>query len=246
MRPDTRQSGTIQLYQSAEHRCAYLDGKRARSLFVDPYRAKSMPLYEALIDQGFRRSGEFIYRPNCPDCRQCIPLRIAAEEFSPRRIQRRIWNRQQALFRVTEQAAGFDPAHYDLFRRYIQSRHPHGEMATTTEEGYAQFISSSWSLSSSFAFYQDDKLIAVAVTDVLRQGLSAVYTFFDPELARLSLGVFCLLWQIEECKRRRLPWLYLGYWVPECQKMSYKSQYLPHEIFVDGKWVRVQGPDKHK
>lgn len=199
-----------------------------------------MPLYETLIDQGFRRSGEMIYRPDCPYCRQCIPLRIPVNEFQPRRIQRRIWNRQQMLFRVVEQPAEFDPVHFDLFQRYIRSRHPDGDMAATTAEGYRQFISSSWARSSSFCFYQGERLLAVAVTDILRQGLSAVYTFFDPEIEQSSPGVFCLLWQIAECKKRRLPWLYLGYWIADCRKMSYKSQYLPHEALIDGKWLRVE------
>jgi len=229
----------VQLYLSPEHDCAYLDENRARSLFVDPYRAHSMSLYEALIDRGFRRSGDSIYRPDCRGCRQCIPLRIPVNEFRPRRIQRRIWNRQQKLYQVIEQPAEFDPAHFELFQRYMRARHPDGGMAATTEEGYQQFIVSNWSRSSSFAFYQEEKLIAVAVTDILQQGLSAVYTFFDPALERRSPGVFCLLWQIQECKRRGLPWLYLGYWVPDCRKMSYKSQYLPHEVFIDDAWIRV-------
>lgn len=242
MSRDNQQEGMLQLYQSTEHACAYLDGKQARSLFVDPYMAKSMRHYEALIDQGFRRSGEIIYRPHCRNCRQCIPLRIPVNEFRPRRIQRRIWTSQQALYQVIEQPARFDPAHFDLFKRYILSRHPDGEMSTTTAEGYEQFIASNWSRSTSFAFYQEEQLIAVAVTDILRQGLSAVYTFFEPELSRQSLGVFCLLWQIEECKKRQLPWLYLGYWVPDCRKMAYKNQYFPHEVLIDGTWTRISRP----
>lgn len=241
MKSENGQPTTVQLYLSPEHDCPYLDDRQARSLFVDPYRTHSMPLYEMLIDRGFRRSGDSIYRPDCHGCQQCIPIRIPVNDFRPRRIQRRIWNRQQELYRVVEQPAEFNPAHFELFQRYMQARHPNGGMETTTEEGYQQFISSSWVSSSNFAFYQEKSLVAVAVTDVLRQGLSAVYTFFDPELEQQSPGVFCLLWQIQECKRRRLPWLYLGYWVPGCRKMSYKSQYVPHELFINEAWSRAPG-----
>ncbi|WP_428625029.1 arginyltransferase [Sedimenticola sp.] len=237
---ETRETRTIQLYQSAEHPCAYLDQKQSRSLFVDPHQVQSMRIYEALIDQGFRRSGDIIYRPDCLNCNQCISLRIPVAEFSPRRIQRRIWNRHHEHFRVVEQTAEFNPDHFALFKRYIHSRHPDGEMEETSEAGYQQFIASSWSNSRSFTFYYQDRLVAVAVADILRQGLSAVYTFFDPEIESLSPGVFCLLWQINECKRRHLPWLYLGYWVPDCRKMSYKSQYLPHDAYINGTWVRIQ------
>lgn len=239
MKRENGQSTRVQLYLSPEHDCPYLEEKRARSLFVDPYRTSSMPLYEMLIDRGFRRSGDSVYRPDCRGCQQCIPMRIPVNEFRPRRIQRRIWNRQRQLYRVIEQPAAFDPTHFELFKRYMRARHPDGGMETTTEEGYQQFITSNWAHSSNFAFYQEERLIAVAVTDILRQGFSAVYTFFEPELERNSLGVFCLLWQIEACKRRGLPFLYLGYWVPACQKMSYKSQYLPHELLIDDVWVRV-------
>lgn len=239
MNRERGQSMTVQLYLSPEHDCPYLEGKRSRNLFVDPYRTHSMPLYEALIDQGFRRSGDSIYRPDCNGCDQCIPMRIPVNEFRPRRIQRRVWNRQQSLYQVIEQPTAFDPVQFELFQRYMLARHPDGGMEATSAEGYEQFLSSKWANSSNFAFYQEERLVAVAVTDILQQGLSAVYTFYDPELERNSLGVFCLLWQIEACKKRGLPWLYVGYWIPECRKMAYKKQYLPHQLFIDDHWVSV-------
>lgn len=231
---------TIQLYRSAEHPCAYLDNQSARTLFVNPESTPDMALYSTLIDQGFRRSGNLIYRPDCPHCQQCISLRVPINTFSPRRSQRRIWRQNKERFRVEEQPVGSDPEHFRLFERYIAARHPDGEMANTSQQEYQQFLSSDWSNTRSFAFYDADMLVAVAVSDILPQGLSAVYTFFDPQYEKSSPGVYTILWQIEECRRRNLPWLYLGYWIESCHKMAYKREYLPHEAFIDNHWARIE------
>jgi arginine-tRNA-protein transferase len=236
MSDKAREMTRLRLYRSGQHDCAYLDHRAARTLFVDPARPKGMSLYSALIDQGFRRSGEMIYRPDCDACQACQSIRLPVDQFKPRRGQRRIWQRLQSKIQVTEYPAQFQPQHYELFLRYLQQRHPDGEMADTSEQGYLQFIASPWSETRLFEFRLDQRLLAVAVTDLLSQGMSAVYTFFEPEQAKLSPGVFTLLWQIEACRARQLPWLYLGYWIADCRKMAYKTQYQPYERFVAGRW----------
>lgn len=231
-------SQRIMLYSSADHPCSYLDARTARTLFVDPYHADKQALYNELINRGFRRSGEMIYRPDCAACQECISLRLAADQFQPRRTQQRTWKRLRENLQVVEQPAEYNPNHFALFKQYVTHRHQEGGMADMTEIDYQNFIASTWSDSRTFAFHQEDKLVAVAVTDLLRDGLSAVYTFFDPTLAHLSLGTFSLLWQIELCKRLNRPWLYLGYWIQGCKKMAYKSQFHPHEAYIGGQWVK--------
>lgn len=226
----------LQLYRSDQHDCAYLDHRTARTLFIDPTRSKEMSLYSTLIDQGFRRSGEVVYRPDCVSCQACQSVRLPVNLFAPRRNQRRIWQRLQPKVQVTECPAKFHSHHYALFRRYLQQRHPDGEMTDTSEQGYLRFIATPWSKTRLFEFRLNQQLLAVAVTDLLPQGMSAVYTFFDPEQTRLSPGVFTLLWQIETCRARQLPWLYLGYWIANCRKMAYKTQYRPCEKLVSGHW----------
>ncbi|TVT50423.1 MAG: arginyltransferase [Sedimenticola thiotaurini] len=232
--PNTQQ---ILLYLSGDHPCSYLEDRNARTLFVDPQQTNRLKIYNSLINQGFRRSGEMIYRPDCKTCQGCISLRIPVAQFKPRRNQRRIWKRLYDSCAITELPAEFDPAHFSLFKRYINTRHPGGDMSAMTEADYINFIGSRWAESRIFAFHQDKKLLAISVTDLLQDGLSAVYTFFDPDFEQLSLGTFSLLWQIEECKRRNLTWLYLGYWIEACQKMAYKNQYHPHEAYINGEWV---------
>lgn len=231
----------LQLFRSGEHSCSYLDEQPARTLFLDPAQPMAMPLYSVLIDHGFRRSGEMVYRPDCPACDACQSIRVMANRFTPRRNQRRIWQRLNNEVAVTEKPMAFDAKHYALFKRYLTHRHADGEMASTSEQGYMEFISSSWSDTRLFEFHLDQQLLAIAVTDLLSQGMSAVYTFFDPDQERLSPGVFTVLWQIEECKRRQSPWLYLGYWIAECRKMTYKTQYRPCQHYIDNHWKAYTG-----
>lgn len=186
-----------------------------------------------------------VYRPECNRCSACTPMRIPVERFQPRRNQRRIWQKSHSDIQVVEKQAVFDQEQFNLFHRYIQTRHPEGEMADTSEEGYIQFLGSHWAETRFFEFHFKGRLLAIAATDLLTQGLSAVYTFFEPEFSHLSPGVFTLLWQIEECKRRDLPFLYLGYWIPECKKMAYKSGYWPQQRLIDEEWIEVQAGDKY-
>ncbi|MES9901463.1 MAG: arginyltransferase [Sedimenticola sp.] len=226
----------MQLYISSPHPCSYFPEREAKTLFIDPDAVKNSTLYGRLMDVGFRRSGKMIYRPKCDRCQACISIRIPVADFQPRRIQRRIHKKLVADVEVTELPATFNSHHFELFRKYIDGRHNDGEMADTSEQGYIDFLGSHWGDSRFYEFRISGRLMAVAVTDRIPQGLSAVYTFFDPELSHLSPGVYAVLWQIAECRRQGLPWLYLGYWIGECRKMAYKTDYRPFQAYSGSHW----------
>lgn len=227
---------SLQLYRSQEHDCAYLPDTQAITHFVDPAATLNTEIYNRLLTLGFRRSGSHIYKPHCPSCHACIPIRLPIAKFSPNRSQRRVWAKNSHHLMVTAKPAKFQQEHFELYCRYINTRHSDGEMANPTPESYLNFLTTSWCNTKFFEFHIADKLAAIAVTDILPKGLSAVYTFFDPELAHLSPGVLAVLWQIHEARQRGLPWLYLGYWVPNCRKMSYKSNYRPLQIHTQDQW----------
>ncbi len=227
---------SLNLYRSRQERCAYLPAKAATTLFIDPDSPLDTLTYSHLLAQGFRRSGDYVYRPHCDSCRACIPLRLPVARFRPSRSQRRVWAKSSERLSVRTSPPRFHHEHFELYRRYIQSRHPDGSMANPSAEDFPGFLTSHWSETRFFELRVAQRLTAVAVTDLLPNGLSAVYTFFDPELSHLSPGVLALLWQIREAQRRGVSWLYLGYWVPGCAKMSYKSHYRPMQIWRDGQW----------
>jgi leucyl-tRNA---protein transferase len=231
--PGTRR---VQLFLSPRHPCAYLPERAARSLFVHPEGGKGPTLCGALLAQGFRRSGDHLYRPACEPCTACVASRIPVAEFQPRRSQRRVWERNRRDLEVRAVPAGFSEEYFDLYRRYLAARHADGEMADPSPEDFRRFLLGSWCPGLFLEVRQGGVLRAVAVTDLVAQGLSAVYTFFDPALSERSLGVFCILAQIEETRRRGLPWLYLGYWVAGCRKMAYKVEYRPIQLLRDGRW----------
>ncbi len=224
-------------YASTEHPCSYLAGKEAITLFADPKASMTPQLYSTLSDLGFRRSGEYVYAPRCPKCHACLPTRLRVKEFKPDRSQRRNWKRNQDL-EVEILPAQFNDAFFELYQHYIQSRHPGGSMATPDREQASRFFNSSWSETHFVAFSHENKPLAIAVIDILERGLSAVYTFFDPQEHHRGLGVFAVLWMIEEARQRGLSYLYLGYLIQESPKMAYKSRYHPLEMFQDGQWLR--------
>jgi len=231
---------TLALYLSQNHPCPYLPDRTAKNLFIDPAAPKDPLLYSFLIERGFRRSGEYIYRPHCDNCQACIPTRLPVARFHPRRSQRRVW-RQNQQTKVISQPAEFNTEQYDLYCRYMAKRHPGGEMADASAEEFIGFLSCSWSDTQFFEFRLDDQLLAVAVTDLLPRGLSAVYTFYEPDLPKLGLGTCAILWQIRHAQQIGLPWLYLGYWVPGCNKMAYKQEYRPLQVRSQEQWQEA-GP----
>ncbi|MEW8013525.1 MAG: arginyltransferase [Candidatus Sedimenticola endophacoides] len=236
---------TLPLYITPEHPCSYLPGRRARTLFLPEGFALDTAIYQSLIDLGFRRSGDMLYRPECDTCHGCHSTRLPVERFRPRRSQRRVaaaaGDRLQSHILPPE----FNPKHFALYKRYLEQRHPDGEMTKADRERYLQFFTSAWCETRFVELRLDQRL--VAVVDLLPQGLSAVYTFFEPDLAHMSPGVLTILWQIEHCQDEGLPWLYLGYWIPGCEKMSYKSDYRPLQLLEHGMWVEHgRRPQRHR
>jgi arginine-tRNA-protein transferase len=229
----------LRLYSTPPHRCSYLSDRTAITLFVDPAAAIAPHTYSALLRQGFRRSGEHIYRPQCATCRACIPVRIPAAQFKLTRAQRRALEHNRDLV-ITTGPAEPTEEHYSLYQRYVHARHPGGDMETMSVEQFRDFFLSSWAETEFIEFRLDRRLLAVAVVDRLEDGLSAIYTFFEPTETKRSLGRFAVLCEVAEVRRRGLNWLYLGYWVQGCRKMAYKNEYQPLEYFTGGEWTQEE------
>lgn len=225
----------LAFYASREHACGYLPGRSAVTLFADPGARLDNSIYSRLADYGFRRSGGYLYRPSCPRCDACIPVRIPVAGFKPRRSDIRTWRRNRDLA-VHPLAPDYREEHFALYRRYVRTRHPGGGMDHADPEKYLEFLTSAWSATTFYEFRLERHLLAVAVIDRLEQGLSAVYTFFDPDLPARGLGTYAILWEIEQARRLNLRWLYLGYWIRDCSKMSYKGHFTPLEIYRQGHW----------
>ena len=225
----------LRLYATPGHPCSYLSGREATTVFVDPSLPKNPMLYTLLSRLGFRRSGTHIYLPGCARCSACIPVRIPVDRFRPRRIHRRVRAANRDLsFRILP--AHFDARHFALYRRYLATRHARGGMDDPTPEQYRDFLTSTWCDTSFFEYALGESVVAVSVIDRLADALSCVYTFFDPVQSRRSLGTYAILHAIEVARRHSLDWLYLGYYIADSPKMRYKSDYLPQERLVDGRW----------
>ena len=186
---------------------------------------------------GFRRSGDHIYRPHCAKCNACVPSRVVTSEFQRSKSQERVWRRNGDLTITEVDTIDCNEA-YDLYRRYIEGRHADGDMYPPDRDQYSSFLNNGLGCTRYFEFRHDDKLIAILVTDQMLDGLSAIYTFYDPTEERRSLGTLAVLFQIEEARRLALDYVYLGYWIQNCGKMNYKARFGPLELLQEGSWQR--------
>lgn len=229
----------LHFFATPEHECSYLEGREAKTLFVDPQEVIDFEAYSQLSDLGFRRSGKHIYRPYCSHCQACISVRVRCREFTPSKSQKRIINKNKDLQVITVPPQ-FTDEYYALYEYYINTRHSDGDMYPPTPDQFSAFLIDGGQKSCFYEFRDSiGKLVALAVTDYLAQGLSAIYTFYDPDEAARSIGSYAILWQLKKVQQLELEYLYLGYWIRECQKMSYKTAYGPLEMLLNGDWVVI-------
>lgn len=235
----------LQFYVTTGYTCGYLPNKMAQSLIAAPQHLINGEVYSSLIDQGFRRSGKFAYRPHCENCQECIPVRVAVNEFIPSRSQKRAFKQHQNLTAKVV-SVDYDEEHYALYAAYQLSRHHEQSKTETSEDDeiqqYKNFLCQSNVESVLVEFRDHDKLKMVSVIDIVRDGISAVYTFYDTTVAdaekKPSYGTYNVLWQAEWAKNLNLPYLYLGYWIKDSQKMAYKQNFKPLEKLINNAWAR--------
>jgi arginyl-tRNA--protein-N-Asp/Glu arginylyltransferase len=242
----------LHFYLTAPYPCSYLPDLQARSQVATPALLIDTRVYSELVQHGFRRSGTYTYRPYCDNCRACVPLRVQIKRFKPNRSQRRAW-KQHAHLEATLHPLRDKAEYFDLYQRYQRARHKDGGMDNDDRESYQNFLLQSHvdSLLVEFrepfdrALDRQGALRMVSVIDLLKDGLSSVYTFYEPDLPRARLGVYNVLWQIELCRKLELDFIYLGYWIENSRKMAYKTEYQPAQGLLDGEWQDLDFKNKN-
>ncbi len=227
----------LQFYLTAPYPCSYLAEQEARSQVATPSFLITPPVYSELVHVGFRRSGTYTYRPRCDTCHACVPVRVEVNPFKADRSQRRSWKQHRDLD-VTLHPLQDRPEYFELYCRYQHARHPNGGMDNDDRDQYRNFLLQSQvdTMLVEFRAADSGALRMVSIIDLLSDGLSSVYTFFDPAIPHSSFGTFNVLWQIELCRKLELPYLYLGYWIEHSPKMAYKTRFHPIQRLHQGAW----------
>ena len=234
----------LQFYATAPYPCSYLPGKTARSQVATPSHLIHADLYGELVNAGFRRSGLYTYRPYCDECNACTATRIPVKNFKPNRSQRRSWKKHAGLdIRVLN--LGYQEEHYQLYQLYQNERHAGGDVDQDDQDQYMQFLLQS-RVNSRIVEFRDGpqdshpgRLRMVSMVDILDQGISSVYTFFDTSNTSASYGSFSILWQIQRVLELGLSYVYLGYYIQNSEKMSYKSKFQPIEGLINDRWQPI-------
>ena len=229
----------LEIFQTKPHPCSYLSNEIATTVFLNPQQRLDPSLYTQLAEYGFRRSGNHVYKPMCAKCQACIPVRVPVKLFKPKHQQKRIWKRNQDLS-ISMVNTIDTTEHYGLYERYINARHADGDMYPPSTEQFKTFLANGWPSSRYYEFRLEGKLIAVSVADVLDNGISAVYSYFDPDQHRRSLGTFIVLFLIDQALNLQLPSLYLGYWIKSSPKMNYKANFRPLEMQNGSTWLLLK------
>lgn len=234
-----QQNSQIVLFQSPPEPCSYLQNHISRNVYADPFRTPTMEMYNLLIQKGFRRSGHHIYRPHCDSCKKCVSVRIPVEQFKPKRSQKRAQKNNRDLTTHFSKATYTDE-YFELYEKYLNHRHANSGMDNPTPVDFERFLISDWCDCLFCEMRLDGQLVCVAATDHMSTGLSAVYTFFDPDYEKRGLGTAAIMMQIALARQLSIPYLYLGYWIADSPKMTYKSFFSPQERYITEQWIKTE------
>lgn len=231
-------SDVVRLFQTLPHPCGYFGDRSAQNIVIDPSAPQLPHIYDLAVQRGYRRAGGHVYHPQCGACHACVACRVPVARFRPDRSQRRCLARNADLG-VGVAIAGYTDEYFALYQRYLCARHPQGGMDDARPDDFARFLYTAWSPTQFLEFRHNGRLLAIAVTDFCPSGLSAVYTFFDPDDADRGLGTFAILSQLRLARERDLAYVYLGFWIDGHRKMHYKTRYRPLEVLRGGAWVEL-------